>query len=174
MPTQGDPWAGVSAEERKRFEKRRDELQNHRAYGAIQGTRPQTLGYALNDSPAGLAAWVVDKLHAWSDHRGNLENSFSKDELLTNIMIYWITETPASAARIYFEREPYTGGRKIGKVPVGVALFPREISVPPRKWAEAQYHLVHWTEMPRGGHFAALEEPKLLAGDVRLFFRKLR
>ena len=173
-PAKGDPWEGVTAQERQRYEKRRDELQNHRAYGAIQGTRPQTLGYALNDSPAGLAAWIVDKFHAWSDHRGNLDNSFTKDELLTNIMIYWVTETPASAARIYFEREQYTGGRPTGKTPVGVALFPREINVIPRKWAEAQFQLVHWTEMPRGGHFAALEEPKLLAEDVRTFFRKLR
>jgi pimeloyl-ACP methyl ester carboxylesterase len=173
-PNKDDPWEGVSAEERQRYEKRRDELQNHRAYGAIQGTRPQTLGYALNDSPAGLAAWIVDKFYAWSDHRGKLENSFSKDELLTNIMIYWVTETPTSAARIYFEREPFTGGHQAGKVPVGVALFPREINVPPRKWAESQLNLVHWTEMPRGGHFAALEVPTLLTEDVRKFFRKLR
>lgn len=173
-PPLTDPWKGVSDAERKRFEKRRDELQNHRAYGAIQGTRPQTLGFALNDSPAGLAAWIVDKFWAWSDHGGKLDNSFSKDELLTNVMIYWVTETPTSAARIYFERDAFTGGRKAGRVPVGVALFPKEINVPPRQWIEAQFNLVHWTEMPRGGHFAALEQPGLLAEDVRKFFRKLR
>ncbi len=173
-PTRGDPWTGVTAEERKRYEKRRDELQTHRAYAAIQGTRPQTLGYALNDSPAGLAAWVVDKFWAWSDHGGNLERSFSKDELLTNIMIYWVTETPPSAARIYFEQQFHTGGRKAGRVPVGVALFPKEINIPPRKWAEERYNLVHWTAMPRGGHFAALEEPALLVEDIRKFYRKLR
>lgn len=173
-PNKDDPYNGVSDEERKRFEKRRDELQNHRAYGAIQGTRPQTLGYALNDSPTGLAAWVVDKFWAWSDHNGKLENSFTKDELLTNVMIYWVTETPTSASRIYYERQQYTGDRKAGRVPVGVALFPKEINVLPKKWAEAQYQLVHWTEMPRGGHFAALEQPALLVEDIRAFARKIR
>src|SRR5262249_19514267 len=169
-PKKDDPFEGVTAQEKARMEKRQQELQNHRAYGAIQGTRPQTLGFALNDSPAGLAAWVIDKFWAWSDHGGNLEKSFTRDELLTNVMIYWVTETPASAARIYFERKFHTGERKPGRVPVGVALFPREINVPPRKWAEAQYNLVHWTEMPRGGHFAALEQPGLLVEDVRTFF----
>jgi len=169
-----DPWAGVTPEERKRYEKRRDELEKHRAYGAIQGTRPQTLGYALNDSPSGLAAWIIDKFWAWSDHGGKLENSFTKDELLTNVMIYWVTETAPSAARIYYERQSYTGDRKADKVPVGAAMFPREINVYPRKWVETQYNLVHWTEMPRGGHFAALEQPTLLVEDVRKFFSKLR
>jgi pimeloyl-ACP methyl ester carboxylesterase len=173
-PAKGDPWKGVTAAERKRYEKRLAELAAQRAYGVIQGTRPQTLGYALNDSPAGLAAWIVDKFWAWSDHRGKLENSFSKDELLTNIMIYWVTETPASAARIYFERQSYTSGRKAGRVPVGAALFPKEINVPPRKWVQAQLNITHWTAMPRGGHFAALEQPALLVEDVRKFFRTVR
>jgi epoxide hydrolase len=88
-------------------------------------------------------------------------------------MVYWVTQTPTSAARIYFERDQYTGKRKAGRVPVGVALFPKEINVPPRKWAEARYKLVHWTEMPRGGHFAAMETPDLLVKDVRTFFRAL-
>jgi pimeloyl-ACP methyl ester carboxylesterase len=173
-PSKDDPWKGVTPAERARVEKRQQELKNHYAYSAIQGTRPQTIGYALNDSPVGLAAWITDRFWAWSDHRGNLENSFSKDELLTNIMIYWVTETPASSARIYYEREFHTGGRKAGKVPVGVALFPKEINVPPRRWAETRYNLVHWTEMPRGGHFAALEETGLFVEDVRTFFRKVR
>ncbi|MBM4072706.1 MAG: alpha/beta fold hydrolase [Planctomycetes bacterium] len=173
-PKKDNIWEGVTAAERKRFESRVAELQNHRAYGAIQGTRPQTLGFALDDSPAGLAAWIIDKFWAWSDHRGDLDNSFSKDELLTNVMIYWVTRTATSSARIYFERDYYTGGRKAGKVPVGVALFPREINVPPRRWAADRFNLVHWTEMPRGGHFAALEQPTLLVEDVRKFFRPLR
>jgi pimeloyl-ACP methyl ester carboxylesterase len=173
-PKKGDPYEGVTPQEKERMERRQKELENHRAYGAIQGTRPQTLGYALNDSPAGLAAWIIDKFWAWSDHGGNLDNSFSKDELLTNVMIYWVTETAPSAARIYYERQFHSGGRKPGRVPVGVALFPKEINVPPRKWVEAQYNLVHWTDMPRGGHFAALEQPTLLVEDVRTFFRKLR
>jgi epoxide hydrolase len=169
-----DPYKGVPDEEKKRYEKRREELKNHYGYSAIQGTRPQTIGYALNDSPSGLAAWIIDKFWAWSDHKGKLENSFTKDELLTNVMIYWLTQTPASSARIYFERQQYTGGRKAGPVPVGVALFPKEINVLPRKWIEAQYRPVHYTEMPRGGHFAALETPDLLVKDVRKFFGALK
>jgi pimeloyl-ACP methyl ester carboxylesterase len=169
-----NPSEGVTAEELARWERRRAELEPHRAYGSIQGTRPQTLGAALNDSPAGLAAWIVDKFWAWSDHGGDLDNSFSKDELITNVMIYWVTETAPSAARIYFERDNYQGDRSPGRVPVGCALFPQEINVPPRKWVEAQLNVVHWTEMPRGGHFAALEQPQLLVDDVRAFFAKVR
>jgi pimeloyl-ACP methyl ester carboxylesterase len=169
-----NPNEGLTEAEIARVQKRQQELANHRAYGAIQGSRPQTLGYALNDSPAGLAAWIVDKFWAWSDHGGKLENSFTKDELLTNVMIYWVSETPASAARIYYERQAYSGGRRTGRVPIGAVLFPKEINVPPRKWVEAQLNLVHWTEMPRGGHFAAMEVPELLVDDVRKFFSTLR
>lgn len=173
-PMKGDPWEGITPAERQRYEKRNQELQNQKAYGAIQGTRPQTLGFALNDSPAGQAAWIIDKFWVWSDHGGNLENSFTKDELLTNVMLYWVTQSGPSSARIYFEREQYTGDRKSGRAPVGVALFPKEINVPPRKWVEAQYNLIQFTEMPKGGHFAALEQPGLLVDDVRTFFRKVR
>jgi hypothetical protein len=168
----------------ERLQQRNRDLNDHKAYGAIQGTRPLTLGYGLNDSPAGLAAWVVDKFWAWSDHGGNLENSFSKDELLTNVMIYWVTQTMPSSVRIYYESShnnprpasmtPFQGGGK--PAPLGFALFPKEINVPPRAWVERNLGpaLIHWTEMPRGGHFAAMEQPALLAEDVRLFFRTLR
>src|SRR5262245_22090097 len=179
-----DPWAGVTPKERARVEERQKELDNHRAYAVIQGTRPQTLGYALNDSPAGLAAWIIDKFWAWSDHGGKLENSFTKDELLTNVMIYWVTETSPSSARIYFERqhnlprpESMSAFQNTGKpAPVGFALFPKEINVPPRAWVERAMGgtLFHWTEMPRGGHFAAMEQPQLLVADMRTFFRKVR
>ena len=171
-----DRWENVSKEERAAYENRRAELAAHKGYSSIQGTRPQTLGYALNDSPAGLAAWIVDKFWAWSDHRGDLDNSFTKDDLLTNIMLYWVTGTGPTSARIYFEREPWRGGRSSGSVPVGVARFPKEINVPPRAWIEARYgdNLVHFTDMPRGGHFAALETPNLLAEDIRTFFAALR
>lgn len=170
-----DPYKDVPKQEKERHERRREELKNHYGYSAIQGTRPQTIGYGLNDSPAGLAAWIIDKFWAWSDHGGKLENSFTKDELLTNVMVYWLTQTPTSAARIYFEREQYTGDRKAkGGVPFGVALFPKEINVLPRKWIEAQYRPVHFTEMPKGGHFAALEVPDLLVKDVRKFFGSLK
>jgi pimeloyl-ACP methyl ester carboxylesterase len=179
-----DPLRGVSETELARLEQRGKELNDQRAYGAIQGTRPQTLGYGLNDSPAGLAAWIVDKFWAWSDHGGDLEKSFSKDELLTNVMIYWVTQSMPSSARIYYESQhnqprpasmtPFAGGGRPS--PVGYALFPKEINVPPRAWVERQAGgtLIHWTEMPRGGHFAALEEPQLLVEDVRTFFRKVQ
>src|SRR6185295_8096795 len=120
-------------------QKRRAELSDHYAYAAIQGSRPQTLGYGLNDSPAGLAAWIVDKFWAWSDHGGKLENSFTKDELLTNITVYWVTESMPSSARIYFEsqhNQPRPSSMtafvtRPGKpAPMGFALFPKEINVP--------------------------------------------
>jgi len=180
-PPQGaDPKEGITAEEYERWNRRRDELKDHYAYGAIQGTRPLTLGYGLNDSPAGLAAWIVDKFWAWSDHGGDLDSKFPKDKLLTNIMLYWVTETMPSSTRIYYEyghavpAKPVTRARRTGRVPVGVALFPKEIHVPARKWVERSYNLVHWTELPRGGHFAALEEPGLWVEDVRKFFRRFR
>jgi pimeloyl-ACP methyl ester carboxylesterase len=179
-----DPLRGVSEMELARVEQRSRELADHRAYGAIQGSRPQTLGYALADSPAGLAAWIVDKFWAWSDHGGDLERSFTKDELLTNVMIYWVTNSMPSSTRIYYEsshNQPRpasmtaftTSGRAS---PMGYALFPKEINVPPRAWVERASGgtLFHWTEMPRGGHFAALEQPQLLVDDVRLFFRKVK
>jgi epoxide hydrolase len=183
-PPADDPMRGVTQEELDRFNRRREELADHKGYSTIQGTRPLTLGYGLNDSPAGLAAWVVDKFQAWSDHHGNLENSFTKGELLTNVMIYWVTETMPSSARIYFESRhdlprpaSMTPFERSGPAaPVGYALFPKEINVPPRAWVERNSggHLVHWTEMPRGGHFAALETPELLAEDVRAFFHTVR
>jgi hypothetical protein len=175
---------GVTPQEVERMRRRAAELNDQRAYGAIQGTRPQTLGFALNDSPAGLAAWIVDKFWAWSDHGGNLENSFTKDELVTNIMLYWVTQSMPSSTRIYFESQhnqprpaSMTEFKGSGKPsPMGFALFPKEINVPPRAWVERNMGgaLIHWTEMPRGGHFAALEQPQLLVGDIRAFFRKVR
>lgn len=179
-----EPMRGVTPKEMERMQQRRKELNDHYGYGAIQGTRPLTLAYGLNDSPAGLAAWIIDKFWAWSDHGGKLENSFTNDELLTNVMIYWVTQTMPSSTYIYFESShnlprptsmtAYKGGGKAA--PMGYALFPKEINVPPRAWVERASggKLVHWTEMPRGGHFAAMEQPALLAEDVRTFFRKLR
>ncbi len=146
-------------------------------YSKIQGTKPQTLGYGLNDSPAGLAAWIIEKFRTWSDCDGDVERSFTKDELLTNIMLYWVSETANSSARLYYETQKSgrfgLPGARI-EVPTGCAIFPREIIRAPRRWAEAQYHVVHWSEMPRGGHFAAFEEPELFVKDVRAFFGGLR
>jgi pimeloyl-ACP methyl ester carboxylesterase len=179
-----EPMRGVDAREMERYQQRVKETADHRAYSAIQGTRPQTLGYALNDSPAGLAAWVIDKFWAWSDHGGDLEASFTKDELLTNITLYWVTGTMPASVRIYYEsqhnqaRPPSMTAFQSGSkpAPLGFALFPKEINVPPRAWVERSVGstLIHWTEMPRGGHFAALEQPTLLVEDVRKFFRLVR
>jgi microsomal epoxide hydrolase len=143
-------------------------------YAKIQGTKPQTVGYALDDSPAGLAAWIVEKFRTWSDCDGDVERVFSKDTLLTNIMFYWATNSIASAANLYFEsRAEGRGAWPAIAAPVGVAMFPKELARCPREWVPPSINVVRWTEMPRGGHFAALEQPALLLDDVRAFFRTL-
>ncbi len=144
------------------------------AYAMIQRTKPQTLAYGLNDSPVGLAGWIVEKFRAWSDCEGDVERRFTKDELLTNIMIYWVTETINSSARMYYENLRAVAPTPRVEVPAGLAIFPKEIVQPPRQWAERSLRVECWTEMPRGGHFAALEEPDLLVEDLRAFFRPLR
>ena len=146
-------------------------------YAHIQGTKPQTLAYGLNDSPAGLAAWIVEKYRTWSDCGGDVEKRFTRDELLTTVTIYWVTESISSSTRMYKENQSYNwvmGRDEKIQVPTGVAAFPVEISRPPREWAERSYNIQRWTQMPRGGHFAALEEPQLLAEEIREFFRPLR
>lgn len=146
-------------------------------YSHEQTTFPQTLSYGLNDSPAGLAAWIVEKFQRWSDCGGHVERVFSRDELLTNVMIYWVTQTIHSSTRLYYEsrRKPFgLGPDNRVERPVAVALFPREIPLPPRTIVERGLNIVRWTEMPRGGHFAAMEQPELLAQDIREFFRPLR
>jgi len=145
-------------------------------YSKIQGTKPQTIGYPLDDSPAGLAAWIVEKFRTWSDCDGDVERRFTKDQLLDNIMLYWLTATAHSAGRLYYEAAQTSGfvpDQKV-EVPIGFAAFPKEIIRSPRHWAEQRYDIRQWTEMPRGGHFAAFEEGDLLVGDVREFFRPLR
>jgi pimeloyl-ACP methyl ester carboxylesterase len=152
-------------------------LQDEGGYSHIQGTKPQTLSYGLNDSPAGLAAWIVEKYRSWSDCGGDVEKRFTKDELLTTITIYWLTQTINSSTRLYYEslNHPWEmkEGERIG-VPAAMAVFPGEMSRPPREWGERSYNVQRWTEMPSGGHFAALEEPETLAQDIRAFFRSLR
>jgi microsomal epoxide hydrolase len=146
-------------------------------YQRIQGTKPQSLGTALNDSPAGLAAWIVEKFRGWSDCGGDVERSFTREQLLANVTVYWVTQTITSSMRLYYEtfqggRFGFTTGRV--EVPTGVARFPKEILRFPRRWVERHYHVTRWTEMPRGGHFAAMEEPELFLDDVRAFFATLR
>lgn len=147
------------------------------AYQVIQGGRPQTLGYGLTDSPVGLAAWIVEKFREWSDCGGSVEKRFTKDELLTNITIYWVTNTIASSIRLYYEsrraNDKLPPGGRI-ECPTGFADFPAEIIRPPQSWVERAYNIQRWREMPSGGHFAALEEPALLVRDIREFYRPLR
>ena len=146
-------------------------------YIMIQSTKPQTLAYGLNDSPVGLASWIVEKFRAWSDCGGDIEQRFSKDELLNNIMIYWVTETISSSARLYYEDSHAAPQLKQGQyieVPAGVATFPKDLTLPPRELGERFLRVERWTEMPRGGHFAALEEPELLVDDMRAFFHDLK
>lgn len=175
-PDQATRWEGVSEQERKDQQRRFAELSNHRGYQRIQETRPQTLGYGLHDSPSGLAAWILDKFYAWSDHQGDFDSAFSRDELITNIMIYWISGCMPSSARVYYERPAKQLDTGAFAVPIGAAVFPQEIQLPPRKWFERKYgeHVKQYTIMPRGGHFAAMEEPDLLIDDVRRFFRLVR
>ncbi len=175
-PPQGldDPEAGIPDWELRRYRERSEWWRGENAYGNIQGTKPLTLAYALNDSPAGLAAWIVEKFRAWSDCGGDVERSFTKDQLLTNIMLYWVTGSMPSAVRLYYESR--RSGRRPDRVdvPTAVAVFPGEIFFSPRKWVETRYNVAQWTEMPRGGHFAAMEEPELFVEDVAKFFRGLR
>lgn len=150
-------------------------------YRTQQATKPQTLSYAMMDSPVGVAAWIIEKFNSWSDTDGdNIESVHSKDSLLTNIMVYLVTGTFNSASWIYYGRREEGGrllspeGRRV-EVPTAVALFPAELlSWPPRSYVERVYNISHWTEMPRGGHFAALEQPDLLVEDIRAFARTLR
>lgn len=147
------------------------------AYSHAQATKPQTLSYGLNDSPVGLAAWITEKFRTWSDCGGDVERVFTRDELLTNVMMYWVTQTISSSVRLYYETRErplrLAPGSRVNP-PVGVALFPKEIAMPPRELAERGLNIARWTVMPRGGHFAAMEQPELLAEDIREFFRPLR
>ena len=182
LPFRPTPYMGPGAKELSKAEEdmlqqRRDWQATEGGYAHIQGTKPQTLSYGLNDSPAGLAAWIVEKYRTWSDCGGDVEKKFTKDELLTTITIYWATQSIGSSTKIYYEtlRKPWNleKDQRID-VPCGIAAFPAEISVPLREWVERSYNVQQWTVMPSGGHFAALEEPDRLVDDVRDFFRPLR
>lgn len=168
------PAADLSEAEKKYLETGKQWQQQEGAYAMIQGTKPQTLAYGLNDSPAGLAAWIIEKFQSWSDSNGNIESCFTKDELLTNITIYWATQTINSACRIYYESmqamyKPSDKPTKKIEVPTAVALFPRDLVKAPKDFANRFFNVQQWTEMPKGGHFAAMEQPELLAADIRKF-----
>lgn len=165
-------------DEQRYFEELAHWVKEETGYQAIQGTKPQTLAYGLTDSPVGLAAWIVEKFQTWSDNRGDLDAYLGKDDILTNIMFYWITGGIGSSFWPYYARYhgawPVPDGERI-KVPMGYSEFPKEIRKPPRSLAEHMYaDIRRWTTMPKGGHFAALEQPELLAHEIREFFRPLR
>jgi pimeloyl-ACP methyl ester carboxylesterase len=148
-------------------------------YVSIQSTRPQTLAYAMHDSPAGMCAWFLEKRRAWSDCDGNVEKVFSKDELLTAMTLYWVTESFDSAARFYYEThqhpwKPSHPGPRMVDVPTGVAIMPKDVVQMPRSWAQEYYDLRSWNVFPAGGHFAHMEQPEALVEDIRNFFRPLR
>ena len=177
VPYLGDGARELTDAEKTHMREREEWQQSEGGYAHIQGTKPQTLAYGLNDSPVGLAAWIVEKYRTWSDCGGDVEKRFTKDELLTTVTIYWATETITSSTRMYKENQRYTWTLSPDErieVPTGVAAFPAEISRPPREWGERSYNLQSWTPMPSGGHFAALEEPQILAEDIRQFFRPMR
>lgn len=163
------------SEEEQQYKKLAQEwISSEGAYMSIQSTKPQTLAYGLSDSPVGLAGWIVEKFRGWSDCNGDLGERFSMDELLTNIMIYWVTNTIGSSARMYYENTHSLPSLGHITVPTGVALFPADILLPPKEWAARNLNITRWTLMPRGGHFTAMEEPELLADEIRAFFRPFR
>lgn len=150
-------------------------------YSVEQATRPQTIGYGLVDSPAALCAWIVEKFCAWSDCAGHPENAFTRDELLDNLMLYWLRGTGASSARLYWEsiravQEMFTASTSdVVTVPTGGSIFPKDNPRPSRRWAERRFtDIRYWNELDRGGHFAALEQPDLFVNEVRSFFRLVR
>jgi pimeloyl-ACP methyl ester carboxylesterase len=169
------PTKGLSAEEQRAVDAYQRFLTDGFGYFHLQATRPQTLGYALTDSPVGQAAWIYEKFHAWTDNHGDPEDALTRDDMLDVITLYWLTETAASSARIYLENAGVIGPPTVIEIPVACSNFPGEIVPAPRSWAERVYpNLIHWNDLDRGGHFAAFEEPTLFAQELRDCFRTLR
>lgn len=176
----GEELAALSPAERARtlasWERMKVWSREKQGYADIQSTRPQTLSYALTDSPVGQLAWIVEKFKEWTDSVDRPEDAVDRDHLLTDVMLYWLTGTAGSSARIYYERAhaDYWGRPpEPSRTPTGFAAFPRENFIVLRHLAERHDDIVRWTEFDRGGHFAAMEQPELLVGDVRAFFREL-
>jgi pimeloyl-ACP methyl ester carboxylesterase len=173
-----NPLEGLTEEECAKLAWKRNYDMHESGYQVIQSTKPQSLAYGLTDSPAGLAAWIVEKFRTWSDCGNDIEASYTKDQLLENIMLYWVTGTINSAMRLYYEGFG-PGRRSAGEwprvqTPTAHARFPAEIRPTPRAWAEQMYNIVRWTELPKGGHFAAFEQPELFVNDLREFLRDFR
>lgn len=164
----------ATQEERTQAQAYADFNKTESAYAQLQATRPQTIGYGLSDSPIGQAAWIYEKLRNWSDCNGDAENIYNYDEMLDNIMIYWLTNSGASSARLYWESLGRLGPLKID-VPMGYSHFAKEIVVPARPWVERMFsNIIHWNTLDKGGHFAAFEQPALFVDEMRNCFRSLR
>jgi pimeloyl-ACP methyl ester carboxylesterase len=171
----------LSAAEKTYRERNEAFWQEEYGYKAIQSTKPQTLGYGLNDSPAGLAAWILEKWRSWADSRGDLDQRLARDFLLTTVTLYWVTQTITSSMRDYFDNDNRRfrvtlGPQDFVNVPTGIAVFASNFvdeGQPPREWVERLYNVRRWTPMPSGGHFAPVEEPELLARDIAAFFAGL-
>ncbi|MFM0688500.1 epoxide hydrolase [Paraburkholderia strydomiana] len=176
-PAIGAAQQPLTPEEENFLRERNEWVALEGGYAHMHATKPLTVAASLNDSPVGLAAWIGEKFRAWSDCEGDVERVFSKDDLLTNISLYWYTQSIGPAMQMYWENRlapmRFADGQRVVP-PVGFARFPKEISRPPRSWLERTFNVVQWTDMPSGGHFAAMEKPDLLAAEIRAFFRPLR
>ncbi len=171
--------AKLKPQDREELDKMKYYAKEQSGYSVQQGTRPQTLAYALTDSPSGQLAWIIEKFYEWTDKKNLPEDAIDRDRLLTNVSIYWLTATAGSSARLYYETMhaeqsplPDADSSEDGP-PIGVAVFPKDVSAPVRALAEDRYNIAHWTEFDRGGHFAAMEQPELLTRDIIEFFRKI-
>ncbi len=172
------PVEDYSPEEAFLIKRNADFFLHESGYFALQSSKPQTPAFALNDSPVGLCAWILEKRRTWSDCGGNVESRFSKDDLLTTVMIYWLTQSYGTSARFYYEAahnpwQPSHQRMPVVEAPTAIAVFHNELVIQPRRWAERYYNLKRWTAFPAGGHFAPMEEPQALIGDLRAFFRSL-
>jgi pimeloyl-ACP methyl ester carboxylesterase len=167
--------ATPTATEQAALDARKHYQQHESSYSAQQTTRPQTLGYGLADSPAGQALWIYEKFQSWTDCHGDPENVLTRDEILDDIMLYWLPNCATSSARLYWESYGNFVNNTPVNLPVGCSLYPKEINRPPRHWAEAIFsNIIHWNELPRGGHFPAFEQPEIFVGELRDCFRRLR
>ena len=172
-PVEPDELATFTDVERERLARLNNFMSEGNGYFQIQATRPQTLAYSLADSPVGQLAWIIDKFREWTSSAAELpEDAIDRDELLTNVMLYWLTNTGGSAARMYYENMHAGSWAQPGPTPTGVAVFAEDIAI--RRYAERGNNIVHWSDFDTGGHFAAMETPDLLVADVRTFFRRLR
>ncbi|HKW22007.1 MAG TPA: alpha/beta fold hydrolase [Ktedonobacterales bacterium] len=173
-PVADDQLASFTDAEKQRLERLNRFLADGNAYFQVQATRPQTLAYGLTDSPVGQLAWIVEKFKEWTYPTGNMpEQAIDRDLMLTDVMFYWLTKTAGSSAQMYYENMHASNwGQQPGTTPTGVAVFAEDVAI--RRYAEQANNIVHWSEFDRGGHFAAMEAPDLLVGDIRQFFRSLR